>query len=89
MVEERHAAHLPWFVTEPGQTDALMLGMGVFLVLFMAAVGVVLFRILYMPAQMVPAEQKTKATFVATLCVLAMFHPGTFLLGRGRAGRDG
>ncbi|MCA6104225.1 hypothetical protein [Bradyrhizobium australafricanum] len=31
-----------------------------------------------MPTQMVPAEQKTKATFVATLCVLAMFQPGTF-----------
>jgi hypothetical protein len=69
-------AHLPWFITEPGQTDTLMVLTGAFLLLFFLTMGVLMFRLLYLPTKIVPQEQKAKYEVVATLCVLAMFAPG-------------
>jgi hypothetical protein len=82
MIETRHDApptHLPWFITEPEQIDTLMVFIGVFLVLFTVMMGVLMFRLLYLPAKMVPQEQKAKYEVVATLYLLAMFAPGNFL----------
>src|SRR5262245_23172024 len=82
MTETLHGAsspHLPWFITQPGQIDTLLLFTVIFLVLFTIALGVLMFRLLYLPSQMVPQEQKAKYEVVATLCLLAMFAPGNFL----------
>lgn len=79
MVETQHPAgptHLPWFIPEPGQTDMLLVFTGPFLLLFIVAMGAVMFGILYLPEQMVSKEDKAKYEVVATLCVLAMFSPG-------------
>ena len=81
MIETQHPAaptHLPWFVTEPGQTDTLMVFTGLFLLLFTLTMGVLMFRLLYLPVTLVPQEQKAKYEVVATLCLIAMFSPGNF-----------
>jgi hypothetical protein len=53
----------------------LMVFTGLFILLFIAAMGTVMFGILYLPEQMVSKEDKAKYEVVATLCVLAMFAP--------------
>ena len=63
--------HLPWFITEPGQTDALMIAMGVFVVLFIFGFVVLMLRLHRIPMQM--AQQKVQYQFVAVLCLLALF----------------
>ena len=82
MIETPHRvppAHLPWFITEPGQTDWLMIFTGIFLLCFVALVAVLMLRLLYLPLTMVPQEQKAQYEVVGTLCLLAMFAPGNFL----------
>src|SRR5215472_944795 len=66
-------------ITEPGQTDWLMIFTGIFLLCFAALVGVLMMRLLYLPLTMVPQEQKAPYEVVGTLCPLAMFAPGNFL----------
>ena len=81
MIETQHPAspaHLTWFITEPGQTDKLMVFTGAFLLVFITIMGVLMLRLLYLPQQMVSQEDKAKYEVVATLCVLAMFSPGNY-----------
>jgi hypothetical protein len=82
MVETRNAAftgHLPWFMTEPGQSDTLLVLTGIFCVWFIATMGVLILRLFYMPIETVPQEQKAKYEVVAALCLIAMFTPGNYL----------
>jgi hypothetical protein len=80
MVERQHApAHLPWFVTEPGQTDWLMIFMGVFLLAFTVGALRLMLWLLRLPATLVAPEQKAQYEVVSALCLLAMFAPGNFL----------
>ena len=82
MIETRHPispTHLPWFITQPGQIDTLMVFTAAFLLLFTVTMGVLMLRLLYLPEKMVPQEQKAKYEVVATLCLLAMFASGNFL----------
>jgi hypothetical protein len=82
MIGTRHAAsptHLPWFIKEPGQSDTLMVVTGLFLLLFTVTTGVLMFRLLYLPVNMVPQVQKAKYEIVATLCLLDIFAPGYLL----------
>jgi hypothetical protein len=67
---------LPWFIREPGQTDTLTVFTGLFLLLFIVAMGTLMFRILNLPEQMVSKEENAKYQVVAALCMLAMFSPG-------------
>jgi len=74
MIETRHPispTHLPWFITQPGQIDTLMVFTAAFLLLFTVTMGVLMLRLLYLPEKMVPQEQKAKYEVVATLCLLA------------------
>jgi hypothetical protein len=74
MIEVRQPvspAHLPWFVPVPGQTDILMIVMGIFLVLFTMMVGVL--RLHHLPEHIAQKEQKIQYQIVAILCLLAMF----------------
>jgi hypothetical protein len=80
MVERQHTpSHLPWFITEPGQTDWLMLFTAIFLLVFVATVGVLMMRLLYLPLMMASQEQKVQYEIVGVPCILAMFSPGNFL----------
>jgi hypothetical protein len=79
----RHAAssntNLPWFIAEPGQTDTLMVFAGLFLVFFTVIIGVLMFRLLYLPVTMVSKVKKAQYEVVATLCLLSIFTLGNFL----------
>jgi hypothetical protein len=66
-------AHLPWFVPVPGQTDILMIVMGIFLVLFTMMFGVLMLRLHHLPEHIAQKEQKIQYQIVAVLGLLAMF----------------
>jgi hypothetical protein len=65
--------HLPWFVAEPGQTDVLLIAMGLFLVLFAFMLGVLYLRLHHLPEHIAHKGQKLQYQVVATLGLLAMF----------------
>jgi hypothetical protein len=52
---------------------------GLFLLLFTVTMGVLMFRLLYLPVNMVPQVQKAKYEIVATLWLLDIFAPGYLL----------
>jgi len=69
----------PWFVTGPGQTDVLLIVMGVFLVLFILMFGLLMLRLHHLPEHIAQREQKVQYQLVATLGLLAMFtHENLF-----------
>ena len=65
------SAHLPWFITRPGETDLLMVVMGVFLVLFVLMVGILYFRLHALPDRF--AHNKVQLEIVCVLGLIAMF----------------
>ncbi len=65
--------HLPWFVSEPGQTDVLMIVMGVFLILIIFTFGLLYMRLHHLPEHIAHTGQKIQYQLVATLGLLAMF----------------
>jgi hypothetical protein len=66
-------AHLPWFIPGPGQTDVLMIVMGIFLVLFTMMFGVLFLRLHHLPEHIAQKGQKVQYQLVAVLGLLAMF----------------
>src|SRR6516165_5450797 len=67
------SVHLPWFIAGPGQTDVLLVIMGVFLVVFTFLIGVLMLRLHHLPEHIAGKEQKIQYQFVAVLSLLAMF----------------
>ena len=63
---------LPWFIARPGQTDVLLVIMGVFLVVFIFLIGVLMLRLHHLPEHIAGKEQKIQYQFVAVLSLLAM-----------------
>ena len=63
--------HLPSFITAPGETDVLMVVMGIFLLLFVLAVGILYFRLHALPERF--AHNKVQFEIVCVLALLAMF----------------
>lgn len=73
---ERHsmASHdLPSFITAPGETDVLMVIMGVLLVFSAMAFGVIYFHLHHLPEHIAHKSQKIQFEIVAVLGLLAMF----------------
>lgn len=66
-------AHLPPFVTAPGETDVLFVVMGIFLVLAVIGIGVLYLRLHALPEQMAHRGQKLQFEIVAVLGLLALF----------------
>ena len=67
-------AHLPWwFTTAPGQTDVFLVVVGVALVLFILAFGVLFLRLHHLPDHIASKSQKVQHEVVAVLVLLAMF----------------
>ena len=68
--------HLPSFITAPGETDALMVVMSIFLLLFVLAVGILYFRLHALPERF--AHNKMQFEIVCVLALLAMFNTCIF-----------
>ena len=76
MTEQLHAMtphHLPFYIAKPGETDVLMIVMGVFLVLAVLGIGNLYLRLHSLPERMAHKGQKLQFEIVAVLGLLALF----------------
>ena len=65
--------HLPGFITAPGDTDVLMIVVGIFLIAAVVGVGNLYLHLHTMPERMAHKSQKLQFEIVAVLCLLALF----------------
>ena len=65
--------HLPNFITAPGETDVLMVVMGLFLIAAVLAVGNIFLRLHTLPERMAHRSHKLQFEIVAVLGLLALF----------------
>ena len=76
MSEPLHPAaphHLPGFITAPGDTDVLMIVMGIFLIGAIIGVGNFYLHLHSMPERMAHKSQKLQFEIVAVLGLLSLF----------------
>ena len=75
MAEPHPAAshHLPAFITAPGETDVLMVAMGLFLALAVVMFGVLFLRLHSLPDQIAHKSHKMQSEIVCVLCLIALF----------------
>jgi len=66
-------AHLPRFVTAPGETDVLMVVTAIFLVGAVLSFGVFFFRLHTLPERMAHKTHKVQLEIVAVLGLIALF----------------
>src|SRR5690606_24269712 len=65
--------HLPWFITAPGDTDGLLVGMGIFLLVVVIAVGNLYFQLHALPERWAHKRSPMQVQIVAILALLALF----------------
>jgi hypothetical protein len=65
--------YLPAFITAPGETDLLMVGVAVFLVIAVLMVGILFLRLHTLPERMAHRGHKLQFEIVAVLGLLALF----------------
>ena len=65
--------HLPSFITAPGDTDVLMVAVGIFLIVAVLAVGNFYLHLHSLPERMAHKSQKFQFEVVAELCLLSLF----------------
>lgn len=65
--------HVPGFIAAPGETDILMVGTAVFLVIAVLAVGILFLRLHTLPERMAHKGHKLQFEIVAVLGLLALF----------------
>jgi hypothetical protein len=65
--------HLPSFVTAPGETDVLMIVVGLFLLGIVVGFGVFYFTLHSIPERIAHRTSKMQFEIVAVLCLLALF----------------
>ena len=65
--------HLPSFITAPGDTDILMILVGIILIAAVLAVGNIYLRLHTLPERMAHKSQKLQFEIVAVLGLLALF----------------
>jgi hypothetical protein len=65
--------HLPAFITAPGETDVLLVAMGIFLIIAVLAVGNFYLKLHTLPERMAHKSQKLQFEIVAVLGLLALF----------------
>ena len=65
--------HLPFYLARPGETDVLMIVMGIFLIAALLGVGNLYLRLHSLPERMAHKGQKLQFEIVATLGLLALF----------------
>jgi hypothetical protein len=64
--------HLPVFVTQPGDTDGLLVFTAIFLLVFIIGIGLVYWRLHALPEQMAHRGEKIQYQFVAVLGLLSL-----------------
>src|SRR5579863_6913592 len=65
--------HLPSFITPPGETDVLMVIMGIFLAFAIVMFGILFLRLHTLPERMAHRSQKIQFEIVAVLGLIALF----------------
>jgi len=65
--------HLPFYFVKPGETDVLMIVMGIFLIVAILGVGNLYLRLHSLPERMAHKSQKLQFEIVAVLGLLALF----------------
>jgi hypothetical protein len=65
--------HLPGFITAPGDTDVLMIAVGIFLIGAILAVGNLYLHLHTLPERMAHKSKKLQFEIVAVLGLLALF----------------
>lgn len=65
--------HLPFYIIKPGETDVLMIIMGIFLIFALLGVGVLYLRLHSLPEQMAHKSQKLQFEVVAVLGLISLF----------------
>ena len=65
--------HLPFYVAKPGETDVLMIVMGIFLIAAVLGIGNIYLRVHSLPERMAHKSQKLQFEIVAILGLLALF----------------
>ena len=67
------AAHLPFFITSPGETDWFLIGMMIFLFLTVVGIGVFYFKLHALPEHMAHKGQRIQLEIVSVLGLLSLF----------------
>ncbi len=93
MSETLHPAaphHLPSFITAPGDSDVLMIVVGIILLVAILFVGNIYLQIHSLPERMAHKSQKLQFEIVAVLCLLARwtYNHLFWVIGGGRARVD-
>jgi hypothetical protein len=65
--------YLPGFITAPGETDVLMVVMGIVLLLAILGFGILFFRLHSLPEQIAHKSQKIQLEIVAVLGLISLF----------------
>lgn len=65
--------HLPWFITSPGQSDTLLIAMGVFLIVAIITIGNIYFQLHALPERWAHRTSPVQIQIVAVLAILALF----------------
>jgi len=65
--------HLPFYLAKPGETDVLMIVMGIFLIAAVLGVGNLYLHLHSLPERMAHKSQKLQFEIVAVLGLLALF----------------
>lgn len=65
--------HLPVFITEPGQTDYLFVGVVIFLLLAILIIGNLYFQLHAVPERMAHRTSKVQMEIVAVLALISLF----------------
>ena len=65
--------HLPFFITGPGETDVLMVVMGIVLLLAVLGFGILFFRLHSLPERIAHKSQRLQFEIVAVLGLISLF----------------
>src|SRR5262249_18355005 len=65
--------HLPFYIVKPGETDVLMIVMGIFLILAILGVGNIYLKLHSLPERMAHKGQKLQFEIVAVLGLISLF----------------
>jgi len=65
--------HLPFYMAKPGETDVLMIVMGIFLLLAVLGVGNIYLRLHSLPERLAHKGQKLQFEIVAVLGLISLF----------------
>lgn len=73
--------HLPPFIAGPGQSDTLLAGIGIFLLVLVFLIGIAFLWLHSLPERVAHKGQKLQFELVAVLCMLALFTHNNLLWG--------